>query len=86
MDAAGKRMLWRCRRGLLELDIVLQRFVEAHYAQLTPAQALALDELLNYADNDLWDLVTARIQTQYASQQEVLDMMQALKTEIKTVN
>jgi antitoxin CptB len=52
-------MLWRCRRGLLELDIVLQRFIETSHEQLDQQQLTALEELLDYPDNDLWDLVTA---------------------------
>ncbi len=53
-----ERMRWRCRRGLLELDIVLGRFVEAHYAGLNAVQRAALDELLDMPDPVLWDMIT----------------------------
>jgi antitoxin CptB len=49
-----KRLKWRCRRGLLELDIVLQRFLERH-----PVDPL-FAELLELPDNDLWDIIIGR--------------------------
>jgi antitoxin CptB len=55
MDPAEKRRLqWKCRRGLLELDLVLQRYLLKH-----PEDDM-LSELLDAADNDLWDIVSGR--------------------------
>lgn len=56
---AQERMRWRCRRGLLELDIVLGRFVERHYASLDGTQCAAFDALLDMPDTALWDIITA---------------------------
>jgi antitoxin CptB len=53
-------MLWRCRRGLLELDIVLAEFVQQHFDDLGSAQLETLDALLDMPDNQLWDMVTGR--------------------------
>ena len=53
-QAAKKRLFWKCRRGLLELDIVLQRYLLKH-----PEDNM-LSELLDAADNDLWDIVSGR--------------------------
>ena len=50
-------MAWRCRRGLLELDIVLQRFVAQQFADLNAAELTALESLLQLPDNDFWDLL-----------------------------
>ena len=49
-----ERLRWKCRRGLLELDIVLQRYLHRH-----PDDS-ALSELLDLPDNDLWDIVAGR--------------------------
>jgi antitoxin CptB len=50
------RLYWKCRRGLLELDIVLQRFIPIlRDEDLQPLQAL-----LELPDNDLWDIVIGR--------------------------
>jgi len=54
------RVRWRCRRGMLELDIVLQRFVDKHYTQLNETELQQFDTLLNLPDNDLWDMITAK--------------------------
>lgn len=58
-----KRLNWRCRRGLLELDIVLQRFAESHLAALTNDELVAFDGLLDCPDNIFLDVVTARMTT-----------------------
>lgn len=57
-DAEQRRLAWRCRRGMLELDIILQRFVQLHFDGLTLAQLQAFDEMLELPDNDFWVLVS----------------------------
>lgn len=52
-----RRLRWACRRGLLELDVVLSRFWEREFAQLDNAARGLFEELLSYADNDLWYLI-----------------------------
>jgi antitoxin CptB len=54
MDRAADRLKWKCRRGLLELDIVLER-----YLQKNPVDP-ELSALLDLQDNDLWDIVSGR--------------------------
>jgi antitoxin CptB len=56
------RLRWRCRRGLLENDLILERFLDARAATLTAADVAALDLLLDYSDNDLWDVLSGRIE------------------------
>ena len=53
-----ERVRWRCRRGLLELDIVLGRFIALHFAQLDAAQQATFDTLLDLSDADLWGLIS----------------------------
>jgi antitoxin CptB len=73
-----ERVRWRCRRGLLELDIVLGRFVERHYATLDEAGILAFDELLDMPDTLLWDMIAGRGEPpQESSQLAVLELLQA---------
>jgi antitoxin CptB len=52
------RLRWRCRRGLLENDLVLARFLERHGEALDAERLAALDELLALPDPDLWALVS----------------------------
>ena len=49
-----EKLKWNCRRGLLELDLVLARYLEGH-----PEDA-ELEPLLELPDNDLWDIVIGR--------------------------
>ena len=57
---ALERLKWRSRRGLLELDIVLERFWAREGERLTEREARALEQLLLLPDNDLLDLVMGR--------------------------
>jgi antitoxin CptB len=54
------RLRWRCRRGLLENDLFIERFFARHAGTLDAAQAEALHRLMALADNDLLDLLLAR--------------------------
>jgi antitoxin CptB len=56
------RIRWRCRRGLLENDLFIERFFERHAAALTRRQGDALMDLMELADNDLLDLLLERSQ------------------------
>ena len=61
---AGERALsklrWRCRRGLLENDLFIERFFNRHAAQLTAGQARGMYVLMDLSDNDLMDLLMKR--------------------------
>ena len=54
------RLRWRCRRGLLENDLIIERFFARHEATLTGSQAQTLQLLMDLPDNDLLDLLLAR--------------------------
>lgn len=75
MDAAARRLLWRCRRGLLELDIVLERFVARHYATLSPEALQCLDTLLDYPDNELWELMVGKQRSERPDEQALLEVL-----------
>lgn len=51
------RISWDCRRGMLELDIVLARFMEQHFERLTIQEVEVLKGLLAYSDPDLLALI-----------------------------
>ena len=61
LDAPGLgRLRWRCRRGLLENDLIIERFFKRFGETLTRRQAKALEALMDLSDNDLLDLHLAR--------------------------
>ncbi len=61
LDArALSKLKWRCRRGLLENDLFVERFFARHEATITQEQARGLQALMDLSDNDLLDLLLAR--------------------------
>jgi len=74
---AERRIRWRAKRGLLELDIVLGRFIEAHYAQLDAAGRQAFEVLLDMPDNPLWDMIANKSEAAPGEQQVLLEKIRA---------
>ena len=54
------RLRWNCRRGLLENDLVLEKFLERHGDALNGEQLEALNGLLSLDDNTLWEILSGR--------------------------
>jgi antitoxin CptB len=64
VDVTGlSRLRWRCRRGLLENDLILARFLDARGERMTETEAAALFRLLDLSDGELWDLLSGRAET-----------------------
>jgi len=59
-ERALSKLRWRCRRGLLENDLFIERFFMRHAATLNEDQAQGLLALMDLSDNDLLDLLLAR--------------------------
>ena len=60
-ERALSKLRWRCRRGLLENDLFVERFFQRHAHSLTEFQARGLALLMDLSDNDLLDLLLGRI-------------------------
>ena len=55
MDRVARdRLYWKCRRGLLELDLVLEKYLRKN------PDDHSLSDLLDLPDNDLWDIICGR--------------------------
>lgn len=54
------RLRWRARRGLLENDLILTRFLDAYETQLSDAEVALLTKLLELSDNELMDYLLGR--------------------------
>src|SRR3990167_2070507 len=50
-----QRLQWACRRGMLELDILLQRYLAQGYPQALPLEQQRFEQLLACTDQDLFD-------------------------------
>jgi antitoxin CptB len=69
------RLRWQCRRGLLELDLLLECFLERHRDRLQGEYLSSFTTLLDYTDNDLLDLIRARTECTDSRLAEVLGWM-----------
>ena len=73
------KLRWRCRRGLLENDLFIERFFARHESRLTVGQARGMYVLMDLSDNDLMDLLLRRteLQPEIGTEEvrEVLDML-----------
>ena len=72
-----ERVRWRSRRGLLELDIVLGRFIETYYARLDQTERQIFEEMLDMPDNPLWDMIAGRQDATQGDQQALLEKIRA---------
>ena len=81
-ERALSKLKWRCRRGLLENDIFIDRFFRRFELILTVKQAQAMGDLMELSDNDLLDLHLARktlaqveLDVDRSDTQEILNML-----------
>lgn len=56
-NVKSKNLLWQCRRGMLELDLLLNNFVDKRIDDLTVQQQETFELLLSYPDQTLLDLL-----------------------------
>ncbi len=54
---------WRCRRGMLELDIIFNHFLDSAYADLSADEKRLMDQLLDYPDQLLFDLLMDKMKS-----------------------
>jgi antitoxin CptB len=71
------RLQWRCRRGMLENDLLIQRFFERHGSALDAPLVAGVQALMELSDNELLDLLLRR--TEPAGELDCGDVHQALR-------
>ena len=80
-ERALSKLRWRCRRGLLENDLFIERFFNRYAPQMTVGQARGMYILMDLSDNDLMDLFMKRtpLSADIASEEvsEVLSLLMA---------
>ena len=70
---------WRCRRGMLELDIVLNGYLDKNFNTMSPEQSTAFGAILDYPDQVLFDLLLGNMQSSDAG-------INSLIADIRAVN
>ena len=81
-ERALSKLRWRCRRGLLENDLFIERYFARHPAGLTGRQAQGLQALMDLSDNDLLDLLLARTEPQgeLAGDDDAVQVLRSMRT------
>ncbi|MFP6833314.1 MAG: succinate dehydrogenase assembly factor 2 [Porticoccaceae bacterium] len=69
------RLMWASRRGMLELDLMLQPFVEKHYDQLDQTDQQLFQELLELEDQQLFLWLVRGEQTTNINTQRIVDII-----------
>jgi len=68
-----KKILWQCRRGILELDSVLTSFVENHFVKLNQTEKELFQLLLTHEDVDLMDWLISQQASPPDTLKEMID-------------
>ena len=70
------QLRWHCRRGMLELDILLNTFLDKEFSTLTDEQSQCFEVLLDYPDQVLFDLLLDKMQ---ASDNNIDDIVKKIR-------
>lgn len=57
-----KRLRWQCRRGMLEVDLILMRYLERRYVQASGAEQACFERLLQESDQRLFDWLMGKVE------------------------
>ena len=80
-ERALSKLRWRCRRGLLENDLFVERFFERSEGRITESQAAGMLALMDLADNDLLDLLLRRKEPEgELLRDDVMEVLHLLRT------
>ena len=68
-----KRLRWRCRRGMRELDQLLGWYLDARYPRADDATKVAFSTLLDQPDPELWDWLSGRAVPEASGWRAIVD-------------
>lgn len=74
------RMRWKCRRGMLELDLLLRDFLDSGYRDLDEAGQQLLDRMLDYPDAVLLEWLMGRIRPTDKDVAQLVDKIRSAAT------
>jgi len=60
MDISRSKLLWHCRRGIREMDILFREFIDQHYDELSEEEKQGLSKLLDEADLDILNWIMGK--------------------------
>jgi antitoxin CptB len=75
-----KEILWKCRRGTKELDLLMTDFFNLHYKKATKSQKTGFIKLLSYEDPIIYDLILKKISLKDIEVNEIADMIRTMRS------
>jgi len=63
---------------MLELDILLERFIGGYYAQLDEGERRVFEDLLDMPDNELWDMIAGRLEATLQEHEALLKKIRSI--------
>ena len=75
------RLRWQCRRGMLELDLILNEFMDRGYDALDDGQKNIFKQMLDYPDQLLFDLLLDQMKS---SDREVASLVTHIRNTIRS--
>jgi antitoxin CptB len=79
-EQAMARLRWQCRRGMLELDLMLQAFIDNSYMDLAEDEKAAFQELLSYPDQELLELL---LENQQVANKDVANVRDKIRQAVR---
>ena len=55
-----KKLRWKARKGIRELDILLQRYLDTHYSNLNESKKKLFEEILDIETYDLLNAISGK--------------------------
>jgi antitoxin CptB len=78
MDTVRSRLRYRCRRGMLELDALLERFLDSpRFSQLSQSQLQTFERFLEESDPQLFRWLMGREVCEEQSYQELISYIRS---------
>ena len=74
------RLRWRCRRGIKEMDLVFQGFLEQEYQQLNEQNKALFEKILDESDLDILDWILGRKDVTNTEYAELIEKFRQLKS------
>ncbi|MBI4290055.1 MAG: succinate dehydrogenase assembly factor 2 [Betaproteobacteria bacterium] len=79
-EAELRRLQWSCRRGMLENDLALERFLKKHARTLDGERLKAFKALLDYPDSDLRELLSGRREARDSALCDIVQLVRSCES------
>ena len=75
-----KRLLWLCRRGIREMDLLFKQFLDEYYEKLSEPELNTLESLLKETDLDIMDWIMGRSEPNNPDYKFIIEQMKQLNS------